>query len=316
MIRTVRGDVRPEDLGVTFCHEHLLMTGGWPVMNTPDYRLDRVDYAINEVSRAREAGLASVVEMTPNGFGRSPDGLVQISEATGLNIIAATGLHKVSYYADNHWVHHYSVEEMAALLVSEVNEGMDNNNLEGPLIKRSTARAGVVKIATSYHSFGRSIRRFLEAVAATHLSTGVPIATHNDKGTMGHELLDALAEHGVAENAVLLSHIDHNPDPVYLAELATRGAYLVFDKPGRIKYAPDSLSVELVTQLVAAGHGNQIVFGLDLARRSYWPDWGGGPGLTYLFDRFFPRLEAEGLGSLVTQAVVRNPSKALTFRRS
>jgi predicted metal-dependent phosphotriesterase family hydrolase len=316
MIRTVCGDVRPENVGATLCHEHLLMTGGWPVMNTPDYRLDRVDYAINEVTRARKSGLASVVEMTPNGFGRSPDGLVNISEATGLNIIAATGLHKVSYYADNHWVHHYSVEEITSLLVSEVNEGMDINNLEGPLIRRSTARAGVVKIATSYHSFGRSIRRFLEAVASTHLSTGVPIATHNDKGTMGHELLDALVEHGVKEDAVLLSHIDHNPDPVYLAELASRGAYLVFDKPGRIKYAPDSLAVELVTQLVGAGHGHRIVFGSDLARRSYWPDWGGGPGLTYLFDRFFPRLQQEGLGSFINQALVSNPAQALSFHQS
>ena len=104
-VRTVLGDVEPGELGVTFAHEHLLMTGGWPVMQEPDYRLDSVEAAVAEVDAAKAAGLGALVEMTPNGFGRSARGLQEISRRTGVHVVATTGLHKVGYYADNHWLH-------------------------------------------------------------------------------------------------------------------------------------------------------------------------------------------------------------------
>ncbi len=314
MIRTVLGDIAPGELGVTHCHEHLLMTGGWPVMNEPDFRLDSVDAAVREVEDAMAAGLRAVVEMTPLGFGRSPAGLVEIAERTGVHVIATTGLHKAAYYADNHWLHGYSVERIAGLLIDEIEQGMDHNGLEGPHIDRGVARAGIVKVATLYHRFGRDIDRYAEAVAAAHGATGVPIATHNDKGSFGHELLDRLESAGAPASSVMLGHIDHNPDPGYLADLAARGAFLIFDRPGRIKYAPDSDSMELIGRLVDAGHGDRLLLGCDLARRSYWRSLGGGPGLSYLLDRFIPRLEAEGLGDAVRAILVDNPARALSFR--
>lgn len=316
MIRTVLGDVLPEDLGTTFCHEHLLMTGGWPIMNEPDYRLDSIPAAVQEVAGARDAGLRALVEMTPNGFGRSPEGLIEISRQTGVSVVAASGLHKVNYYADNHWVHHYSVDEMAQLLIAEVAEGMDTNNLEGPLVKRSSAKAGVVKVATLYQRTGRSVPRYIEAVGAAHRATGVPVSTHNDKGTLGHQILDALEAAGVEPTHVMLGHIDHNPDLTYLAELCSRGAYLIFDRPGRVKYAPDSDSVALFTTLVERGHAGQLLLGSDLARRSYWPAYDGGPGLSYLLTTFVPRLKAAGLAAQALAALVDNPARALSFALS
>lgn len=314
MIRTVLGDIPPEELGVTLSHEHLLMTGGWPVMAEPDYRLDSVDAAVTEVSAARAAGLQSLVEMTPNGFGRSARGLQEISRRTGVNVVAATGLHKVGYYADNHWRHRYSVDRMADLLVDEVTVGMDQDNLEGPLIDRTDARAGVVKVATSYHRAGASVERFVEAVGQVHLRTGVPVATHNDKGTFGHELLDLLEKAGVPATSVILGHIDHNPDLHVLGELAARGAFLAFDRPGRIKYAPDSDTVVLLERLADAGHVDQILLASDLARRSYWSSLGGGPGLPYMLETFRMRVRGTTAGQVVDRALTRNAARALSFR--
>lgn len=314
MIRTVLGDIDSSELGVTHCHEHLLMTGGWPVMNEPDFRLDSVSAAEAELAEAGAAGLAAVIEMTPPGFGRSPDGLKEISRTTGTHVIATTGLHKSSYYADTHWLHTYPTDRITQLLVDEIELGMDVNGLEGPVIDRSTARAGIVKVATLYHRFGKDVERFTDAVAAAHGATGVPVSTHNEKGTFGHELLDRLEAAGAPPTAVMLGHIDHNPDPGYLAELASRGAYLIFDRPGRIKYAPDSDSIELLTALIAAGHTDRLLLGCDLARASYWKSRGGGPGLSYLLTRFIPRMRAAGLESEVTRILVDNPARALTFR--
>ncbi|MFC4008904.1 phosphotriesterase [Nonomuraea purpurea] len=312
MVRTVLGDV--EEIGVTYAHEHLFMTGDWPVRNEPDYRLDSLDAAVAEVAAGRRLGLSAVVEMTPLGFGRSPSLMKALAERTGLHVIAVTGFHKSTYYSDAHWLHRYAPEEIAELLVAEIELGMDEYGLVGPLVKRSSARAGAIKVATSYHCFGRGVERLIGAVAAAALRTGVPVVTHCDKGTMGHELLDALAGHGVEGERVVLGHIDHNLDAGYLASLAERGAYLAFDRPGRIKYGPDSDVITLVADLAGRGLGDRLLFGTDLARRSYWPALGGGPGLTYLLERFVPRLEAAGLGDVAKAALTANPRTAFALR--
>lgn len=313
-VRTVLGDVEAAELGVTFAHEHLLMTGGWPVLQEPDYRLDSVEHAVAEIEPARALGLGAMIEMTPLGFGRDPQGLRAISEATGVHIIAATGFHKSLYYDDLHWLHRYDTDTITELLVGEIVDGMDVNGLSGPRVVRSPARAGVVKIATEYHRFGRGVRRLVTAVACAHVSTGIPIATHCDKGTMAEELLDALDAEGVPASAVVLGHIDHDPDPGRLIALAERGAFLCFDMPGRIKYGPDSRIVELLERLASAGAAGQVLLGSDLARRSYWHSLGGGPGLTYLLARFAPRLRAAGLSEVASAALTTNAHRAFSIR--
>ncbi|NGN62343.1 aryldialkylphosphatase [Streptomyces sp. A7024] len=314
-VRTVLGDIDGADLGVVFAHEHLLMTGGWPVRQEPDFRLDSVDSAVAEVGPARELGLGTVVEMTPLGFGRSPDGLRAIAERTGVHIVATTGFHKSGYYDDLHWLHHYPVDTVADLLTAEIEAGMDVHGLAGPVIHRSPARAGIIKIAAEYHRFGPGIRRLVPAIAQAHRRTGAPVATHCDKGTMAYELLDALAAEGVPEDAVILGHIDHDPDPDKLAALAERGAYLAFDMPGRAKYGPDSEIVDLIAHLTDRGLADRLLLGSDLARRSYWTTLGGGPGLPYLLRTFVPRLRAAGLGSTADAALTGNPRRALALRR-
>lgn len=314
MIRTVLGDVPPQELGQTLVHEHLLMTGGWPIRMEPDFRLDSVDAAAQEVTRFHEAGGGTVVEMTPLGFGRDPDGLLDVVRRTGVHIVACTGFHKLGYYADTHWLHRYPVETIADLLAGEIEDGIDRGGLDGPVVDRSAARAGVIKIATQYHKAGAAIERLATAVGLAHLRTGAPVSTHTEKGTMAHVQLDLLEQAGVPPDAVVLGHIDHNPDAVVLSELASRGAYLAFDMPGRIKYAPDGQSVDLIRAVAETGHADRLLLGSDLARRSYWPAYGGGPGLDYLLAVFLPRLRAEGLEDVADAALRTNPARALRLR--
>src|SRR4029450_4025448 len=96
-------------------------------------------------------------------------------------------------------------------------------------------------------------RRRLAAGAEAALRTGAPIAVHCEQGTMAHELLDLLAGRGVAARRVALAHLDRNPDPGLHAELAERGAFLMYDGAGKVKYHPDSLLIELVAAMAAAG---------------------------------------------------------------
>jgi phosphotriesterase-related protein len=168
-------------------------------------------------------------------------------------------------------------------------------------------------VATSYHRAGRSIEKLIEAVGTAHRRTGVPVATHNDKGTFGHQVLDLLERAGVPGSSVILGHIDHNPDPVVLGELAGRGAYLAFDRPGRTKYAPDSDTVALLGRLAEDGHADRLLLASDLARRSYWTSLGGGPGLPYLLDTFVKRLAGTELAGVAARALTVNVARVLTL---
>ena len=52
---------------------------------------------------------------------------------------------------------------------------------------------------------------------------------HLEHGSAAFELLEVLASDGVRPEAVLLAHVDRNPDPGLHAELAAAGAYLGYD---------------------------------------------------------------------------------------
>jgi len=102
----------------------------------------------------------------------------------------------------------------------------------------------------------------------------------------------------------LIGHIDKNVDPYVHRDLAARGVFLEYDGPSRLKYGPDSAVVKLISSAADGGYGDQILLGMDLARRSYYPSYGGGPGLGYLLGVFVPRLGAEGLGDMVHRIFV------------
>ena len=65
---------------------------------------------------------------------------------------------------------------------------------------------------------------------------------------------------------------------------------LEYDTIGRTKYHPDSVVLDLIEAVAAAGHLDRIMLGLDLGARSYLRAYEGGPGLRYLMTAFAPRL--------------------------
>jgi predicted metal-dependent phosphotriesterase family hydrolase len=74
-VRTVLGDVRAADLGVTYAHEHLVIDGGRPVEMSKDFLLADVDRLGEELAAARSAGLEAAVDMmrpADRGDGASP----------------------------------------------------------------------------------------------------------------------------------------------------------------------------------------------------------------------------------------------------
>jgi predicted metal-dependent phosphotriesterase family hydrolase len=305
MVMTVTGPMPASSLGLTDAHEHLFLRT--PV--TPGQEMDDLDRAVAEVRLAAEAGLRTIVEMTPIGLGRRPDLLRAVSETTGLAIIGATGFHRDVHYATDHWVHEASVETLADRVVTDLLVGMHPTDWTDDAVALDAARAGAIKAGASYHHISPSERRRLEACAIGSRRSGAAILVHAEIGTAGHEIVDVLEASGVPAGRIALAHMDRNPDPELHAEIASRGVTLEYDTLGRTKYHPDSTLLDLIAAMVEAGHGDRLMLGCDLGRRDYFRSWGGGPGLAYLLTAFVPRLRRR-IGNPATDAIlVTNPAR-------
>jgi 5-phospho-D-xylono-1,4-lactonase len=312
-VRTVTGDIEAGELGVCYAHEHLLIVGGMFPRQDRDFLLDDPAHAVEDLRTFTELGGRSVADLMPCGLGRDPAGLRAISEQTGVSIIATTGFHAEKMYDTQHWLYQYSAEQIAGLFREEIEDGMDQWGYRGPLLNRTPACAGVIKVATGYYTWTRNTEKWFEAAAMAQLATGVPVASHTEDGVLGDRQADTLLAHGVPADSIIIGHIDKNADPYVHRDLAARGVFLEYDGPSRLKYGPDSDVVKLIAAAAEGGYGHQILLGMDLARRSYYPSYGGGPGLGYLLGVFAPRLEAEGLGEMVQQIFVENPARAFAM---
>lgn len=313
-VRTVLGDVEASGLGITNAHEHLAITGGLILAQHPDYRLNDTKKAIEEVLDFSSAGGRTIVEATPCGIGRDPNALLEISQKTGVHVIAATGVHRESYYLDTHWRFHYEVDEIVALWQAEIERGMELSGYEGPIVKRSSARAGIIKIGTDYQNIASATRKAAEAAAGVHHLTGAPILTHSEQGTMMLEQIEMFDSFGVRPEHIVISHADRNPDWFVHRDVAQTGAFMQYDCMGRIKYFPESTIVELLRKMFDLSVGSQILLGGDNARRSYWKSYGGNPGMSYVLRSFLPRLKREGFSDeQIERLSTHNAGKAFAF---
>ena len=292
IVRTVLGDIAPEQFGSCDAHEHLFLDT--PAQPGEEF-LD-VDKAIEEAQTLVAAGGRSVVDWTPIGLGRDLDGLEAVARATGLHVVAATGLHRDAHYTADDPLRSTSADDLAETFVAEL-----------------AGRCGIVKVGASYHHLTQFEMTAFEAAAAAHERTGAPVCVHTQHGTMGLALVERLAALGVPPSSIVLAHVDRNPDVGEHAETASIGATLQLDGPGRTKYWPDSTILELIAGLAEAGHADRLLLGGDTGRRNMLRAYGGGPGLDYVFARFKPRLERELGRELAERIFVANPARAFAW---
>jgi len=311
--RSVLGDIPTAELGVTYAHEHLVIDGGRPVQMFPDFDLGDVDRLLPEVRDTVANGLRTAVDAMPADAGRNVLKLADLSRRAGLHVIASTGLHHDRYYGPAHWSHRLSAEELAALFVADLAEGIDELDYSGPVVRRTRHRAGVIKVAGSEGGLSSRDERLFEAAAIAHARTGAPILTHCEHGTGALEQIRFLAAHGAEPRHVTLSHVDKVVDRGYHREIASTGAFAEFDQAFRWAEDVENGTLTIVEWLAEDGLDGQVVVGMDAARRRYYRSYGGEPGLGYLLGPFSDALEARGLGPTRERLFVDNPARAFAF---
>jgi predicted metal-dependent phosphotriesterase family hydrolase len=303
-IRTVRGPISPERLGICMVHEHLIVDA-WPMWPVPNYSLivDDVDLVIEEVQAYRVAGGTSIVDVTNIGLGRDPLALERISEATGIQIVMGCGWYRERVYPT--YIQEKNANELAAMLVSEIKEGVNGTGV----------RPGIIgEIGTERKFITPAQERVFRAVARAHLQTGAPISTHTTHwGELALEQLDLLEEEGVDPHHVIIGHLGDRRDISTLLPIAERGAFLGIDNIGYHDYQKEERRAQNVVELIEAGFRSQVLLSMDIATLNDLQSY-GGKGFDYLLLKFIPLLRALGATEEDVQVLlIENPQRALAF---
>src|SRR5215212_4134671 len=303
-IRTVLGPISPEQLGICMVHEHLVIDA-WDMWPVPNYSLivDDVDLVIEEVQAYRAAGGDTIVDVTNIGLGRDPLALREISRATGVQIVMGCGWYRERVYPT--YIQEKNADELAAMLVSEIKEGVDGTGI----------RPGIIgEIGTERKFITPAQERVFRGVARAHLQTGAPISTHTTHwGELALEQLDLLEEEGVDLHHVIVGHLGDRRDISMILPVAERGAFLGIDNIGYHDYQKEERRAQNVINLCEAGYRAQVLLSMDIATLNDLQRY-GGKGFDYLLLRYIPLLRELGATDEDVQALlVDNPQRALAF---
>lgn len=303
-IQTVLGDIQPHELGKTCCHEHILWTVPAPYdQEDPDLGFDSIPAAVAEMRYLKSAGANALVEMTTTEIGRAALDYRQVSIASDIHIIAATGHHKQKFNQGKDGT--ISVDSIAAQILADLQEGMDGTSV----------KAGVIKAATSQNAATAFEARVIQAAGLAHQDSGAPVSTHTEGGSFALEQAQMLISAGVNPQKLLIGHLDRNLAMDIYRRLADMGVFLGFDQIGKQKYWSDRARIELVTTLIQEGYGDQILLSTDTARKSGWHTHNPqAHGPAFLFEVFLPQMIEAGIEEQqIEQMLVVNPARFLAF---
>lgn len=278
----------------------------------PEFRLDSVERAVEELQQFHEAGGRAMVDSMPCG-GRNIVKMAEISRRSGVHLLVPTGLHLPHYYPPGHWGEHEDPESLARRFINDILVGIDVHDYRQPVVERCEHRAGLLKIATGGTHLESRERRIFEAAALVHRRTGAPILTHTEQGKGGLEQVEALRDLQVDLEHVVLSHTDRFPDLEYHRDLLSTGISLEYDSAFRWP-TEENPTLELILELLPEFRG-QLLLGMDAAKRKYWKAYGGSPGLSFLLNEFRVLLRERGASELALEDIfVRNPARVYALK--
>lgn len=302
-LRTVLGDIPPEDLGLILPHEHLFTDLRGPEVE--DYAQADPKQVLSVMQpflkQAHDAGVSALVECSTIGVGRNIEILRTLAEASRVHILAPTGLYREEYVPAIY--HNQSIAEIAELFILELTQG----------IGMSRSKAGFIKIAMSNDGPRPIEVRNLKAAALASQSTGAAIASHTIGGRAASKEIEILAEEGLALDRFIWVHAGSESDQGFHLWAAEQGAFVEFDSIGNPE--TDEKTAQDVVNLLENGYGDRILLSHDAGW--FQPGRPGGKpehgfrGFTSLSENFIPRLQHQGVDSESIRTMTKeNPVRA------
>jgi phosphotriesterase-related protein len=302
---TVAGLIRPDEMGITYPHEHLFLDA-MDHYSSYGYQLviDDEDMMAQEILEFTRRGGRTICDVTLDEIGRDPERLLRFSRRTGINVVMGCGWYRDFGYPPV--VAEKTSRELADILVQEIEIGVGNTGI----------RAGFIgEIGTGRHHIKPAEERVFRAAALAQIRTGVVISTHTTRwGTLAMEQIAMLEEFGADLSRVIIGHLGDRIGVKHLLPIAAQGVYLEVDNIGYLDYQPEYVRADNVAALVAEGFVDQVLLSEDICMLSHLK-YTGGKGYGYLLEVFVPLLKERGVtDEQIHQMMVVNPADAFSRR--
>ena len=308
-INTVTGTINAADLGRTLPHEHLFTDLRGP--RVPGYAVANPTQVISVMLPYLEEltalGVTGLVECSTMGVGRNPLIMKALSEKSGMNIIAPTGVYREAYVPTD--IREKSVEELANLWTKDITTGIDDTGIKAGFIKMAVSDDGITKLEA----------KNLEAAVITSQETGAIIASRTIGGKLAQEEMALLEGYGLDLSSFIWTHAQSEPDHQFLLEAAKKGVYISIDAIGS-GWVPDEDMLDSTIALIEAGYTDRILLSHDAGwydpSQPYGQPLGSGiRGYTALFTLFLPELRKRGINEeIIDQITINNPGEAFSLR--
>lgn len=240
-IMTVCGPISPDDLGITLCHQHVVLNiKNWftepevaskhwiidspvtmeirgllhmdPTICKDNLVIDDIDMCIKELQEMKVWGAKSIVDTCIIGAGRDPIAQKKISIDSGINIVCASGWYVAN--AHPHYIKEKTEDELCDMIIKELTQGcMGTDGIKAGIIK-----VGVGLTPESPFTNDDEKKVFIAACRA-QVKTGRPFTVHPNvfdvynrsrdlKERYHHVYLDLMEKEGVDFDKFYFSHMD------------------------------------------------------------------------------------------------------------
>jgi len=268
-----------------------------PPPTTPSgkYFMNDLDYMVEEMKIAKSEGISCIVDGGHADMGRDINFLRQMSQQSGLPIVAGGGFYSQPFYP----------KEIATMSEEQIYQAL--------LKQVETDPIGAFGEIGSWDYITKDERKVFRAVGRASVTTNLPIFTHTGiPGKSALEQLDLFEDVGVDPKKVVIGHLGNLVDPNVEIHRAVcrRGAFIGFDRQGG---QGDVQQVPLVMKLIEAGYADNLMFASDLSAINQTKK-GGGPGYARTLTVFVPKLKAAGASDEVLRQIMQdNPRRFLAF---
>lgn len=296
MIKTVLGNIKENDLGITLSHEHICCYSEYLYSMAGKSYLDKaklLEVAVRILSFMKEKyNLSSFIDCTPVNIGRDIELLKEVSKRTGVNIICSTGF----YYTEEPLLKNLSEKQISEYIISDAEK----------------VNAGIIKCAVENENISSFDEKILRATAKAQLSLKLPIVLHtnaNNKNAL--KALEILLAKGVKPEAITGGHLSDTEDYKYIRLIAKMGCYIGFDRMyGNYSAEYINKKVNAINELCNKGFEDKILLSHDeLVYNGFNPDLiiNEIPRFPFVFDNILPNLHSWA----AEQIMVKNPIKML-----
>ena len=343
--QTVLGPVETQNLGVTLCHEHLLVNFpffveppaasdrfrayqpissnmkleylGWIkynwLNNLDNWRFNDENLSIDEVLLYKQVGGNTIVEVTPIEVGRDPLGLARIARATGVNIIMGT-----AYYVSTE--HPSEVDTMTE---DDICERFVSDITEGILDVTTKVRAGIIGEIGCSWPWGRNEKKVLRAAVKAQRQTGAPLSIHPGRSVDAMwEAIEIVREARGDLSHTIVCHVDRTIfDSETRCKVCEAGVFLEWDlfSPDsncgmeNIDFPNDYQRINQIIELISKGYVNHILLSHDNCMKTQCVRY-GGLGYGHILNNVVPIMRRKGISEEDIRAMlVENPKRVLAF---